>query len=74
MSWGAQNWSKDAKTPSVALAMSENPELDLCPVQPYCKAPLTHERAPITSWECQRRWSCDYHLVTRTAMIFFLHI
>jgi hypothetical protein len=35
MSWRAQNRSKDAKTPSVALAMSKNPEPDCCPVQPY---------------------------------------
>jgi hypothetical protein len=35
MSWGAQSRSKDAKTPSVGPAMSENPELDLRPVQPY---------------------------------------
>jgi hypothetical protein len=34
MSWGAQTRSKDAKTPSVGLAMSENPEPDSCPVQP----------------------------------------
>ena len=36
MSWRAQNRSKDAKTPSVGLAMSQKPELDLWPVQPYC--------------------------------------
>jgi hypothetical protein len=35
MSWGAQNRSKDAKTPSVAGVWSKNPELDCCPVQPY---------------------------------------
>jgi hypothetical protein len=35
MSWGAQNRSKDAKTPSVARVLSENPELDLWPIQPY---------------------------------------
>jgi hypothetical protein len=35
MSWGAQNRSKDAKTPSAGLAMSQKPELDCCPVQPY---------------------------------------
>ena len=32
MSWGAQNRSKDAKTPSVGPAMSGKPELDRCPV------------------------------------------
>jgi hypothetical protein len=35
MSWGAQNRSKDAKTPSVAGGRSENPEPDPCPIQPY---------------------------------------
>ena len=41
MSWGAQNRSKDAKTPSVGRAMSDKPELDRCPVQPY---PAQHAR------------------------------
>jgi hypothetical protein len=40
----------------------------------YSKAPLTHERAPITPWGCQHRWSCDYNLATCTTMVFFLHI
>jgi hypothetical protein len=35
MSWGAQNRSKDAKTPSGSRGRSEKPELDLWPVQPY---------------------------------------
>jgi hypothetical protein len=35
MSWGAQNRSKDAKTPSAGRAMSKKPELGCCPVQPY---------------------------------------
>jgi hypothetical protein len=35
MSWRAQNRSKDAKTPSVARAMSRNPKLALCGIQPY---------------------------------------
>jgi hypothetical protein len=35
MNWGAQNRSKDAKTPSAGLAMSKNPEPGLWPVQPY---------------------------------------
>jgi hypothetical protein len=35
MSWGAQNRSEDAKTPSAGPAMSENPEPGLWPVQPY---------------------------------------
>ena len=38
MSWRAQNRSKDAKTPSVGPAMSDKPEPDRCPVQPYPKA------------------------------------
>ena len=35
MSWRAQNRSKDAKTPSAGRGMSQKPELDCCPVQPY---------------------------------------
>jgi hypothetical protein len=35
MSWGAQNRSKDAKTPSAGRGMSENPKPDCCPIQPY---------------------------------------
>jgi hypothetical protein len=35
MSWGAQNRSKDAKTPSAGLAMLIKPEPVSCPVQPY---------------------------------------
>jgi hypothetical protein len=35
MSWGAQNRSKDAKTPSVAGGRSKKPELGCCPIQPY---------------------------------------
>jgi hypothetical protein len=35
MSRRAQNWSKDAKTPSAAGVRSQKPELDCCPVQPY---------------------------------------
>jgi hypothetical protein len=40
MSWGAQNRSKDAKTPGVALAMPENPKLALCGIQLYQPVPL----------------------------------
>jgi hypothetical protein len=40
MSWGAQNRSKDAKTPSVGRGMSENPEPDLRPVQQYAQTAL----------------------------------
>jgi hypothetical protein len=35
MSWGAQNRSKDAKTPSQSPAMSRNPKPELCGIQPY---------------------------------------
>jgi hypothetical protein len=35
MSWGAQNRSEDAKTPSGSRGRSEKPELDRCPIQPY---------------------------------------
>jgi hypothetical protein len=41
MSWGAQNRSKDAKTPSVAGVRSDKPELDCCPIQPYCTGSCT---------------------------------
>jgi hypothetical protein len=46
MSWGAQNRSKDAKTTSAGLAMSQNPELDSCPIQPYLDL-LQTVRVPI---------------------------
>ena len=35
MSWGAQNRSEDAKTPSASRGMSKKTELGCCPVQPY---------------------------------------
>jgi hypothetical protein len=35
MSWGAQNRSEDAKTPSGSRGRSDKPELDLWPVHPY---------------------------------------
>jgi hypothetical protein len=41
MSWGAQNRSKDAKTPSVAGVRSDKPELGSCPVQPYLWLPFS---------------------------------
>jgi hypothetical protein len=37
MSWGAQNRSKDAKTPSVGRGMSDKPEPGLWPIQPHSK-------------------------------------
>jgi hypothetical protein len=40
MSWGAQNRSKDAKTPNVARALSEKPQLELCGIQPYSASRL----------------------------------
>jgi hypothetical protein len=42
MSWRAQNRSKDAKTPSVARALSDKPEPDRCPVQPQVAATATY--------------------------------
>jgi hypothetical protein len=39
MSWGAQNRSKDAKTPSTPRDRSEKPEPGLWPVQPYQGGP-----------------------------------
>jgi hypothetical protein len=39
MSWGAQSRSKDAKTPSAARALSRNPKLALCGIQPYQLTP-----------------------------------
>jgi hypothetical protein len=44
MSWRAQNRSKDANTPSVARALSENPEPGLWPVQSYA---IYHHRARV---------------------------
>ena len=38
MSWGAQNRSKDAKTPTFAPAMSRKPKPALCGIQPYISA------------------------------------
>jgi hypothetical protein len=35
MSWRAQNRPEDAKTPSAGRGMSEKPEPDPCPIQPY---------------------------------------
>jgi hypothetical protein len=35
MSWGAQNRSEDAKTPSAAGVRSRNPKLELCGIRPY---------------------------------------
>jgi hypothetical protein len=35
MSWGAQNRSKDAKTPSASRGRSDKPEPGLWPIQPY---------------------------------------
>jgi hypothetical protein len=47
MSWGAQNRSKDARTPSAAGGRSENPERDLWPIPPYCAAIGVDPKAPI---------------------------
>ena len=49
MTWGAQNRSEDAKTPSVAGGRSEKPELDLWPIQPYV-ALSAATPSPINTW------------------------
>jgi hypothetical protein len=46
MSWGAQNRFEDAKTPIAAGGRSENPELDLWPIQQYAKRPLIDSPPP----------------------------
>jgi hypothetical protein len=52
MSWGAQNRSKDAKIPSAGRGMSEKPELDCRPIQPYATSSSAYvcfdEEDPIT--------------------------
>jgi hypothetical protein len=50
MSWGAQNRSKDAKTPSVGRGMSEKPEPGLWPVHPYIVHAVGHR--PHTALTC----------------------
>jgi hypothetical protein len=40
MSWGAQNRSKDAKTPSASRGMSGKKKLELCGIQPHGGSPL----------------------------------
>jgi hypothetical protein len=51
MSWGAQNRSKDAKTPSGPRAMSRKPKLALCGIQRYLLTSLlfsrSHPRRPL---------------------------
>jgi hypothetical protein len=48
MSWGAQNRSKDAKTPSGSRGRSEKPELDRCPVQQYVvKCHVKHDEVAL---------------------------
>jgi hypothetical protein len=49
MSWGAQNRSKDAKTPSVARALSDKPKPALCGIQPYL---VTSNTALIPARDC----------------------
>jgi hypothetical protein len=53
MSWGAQNRSKDAKTPSVAGVRSQKPELDCCPVQPYPIRDANLERTQVLVFSCR---------------------
>jgi hypothetical protein len=43
MSWGAQNRSKDAKTPCVAGVRSRNPKPALCGIQPYAAGAYSWE-------------------------------
>jgi hypothetical protein len=42
MSWGAQNRSKDANTPSAAGGRSRKPKLELCGIQPYRRQTAFH--------------------------------
>jgi hypothetical protein len=54
MSWGAQNRSKDAKTPSAGLAMSKKTEPGLWPVQPYMKwCPLSPSAEVLVPTTCR---------------------
>jgi hypothetical protein len=47
MNWGAQNRSKDAKTPSGSRGRSRNPKLALCGIQPYSRfSELDFMKAP----------------------------
>jgi hypothetical protein len=46
MSWGAQNRSKDAKTPSASRGMSEKPKLELCGIQ--------HSRMAVVGGTCEQ--------------------
>jgi hypothetical protein len=43
MSWGAQNRSKDAKTPSASRGRSRKPKPALCGIQPYLQRQNTWE-------------------------------
>jgi hypothetical protein len=49
MSWGAQNRSEDAKTPSTPRGRSKKPEPGCCPIQPYSKT--AKKRAKETTTE-----------------------
>jgi hypothetical protein len=53
MSWGAQNRSKDAKTPSGSRGRSQKPELGSCPIQPYVHAHTAWftERSPSPTYD-----------------------
>jgi hypothetical protein len=50
MSWRAQSLSKDAKPLSAGPAMSEKPELDLWPVQPYSSRTLFYVETNENIW------------------------
>jgi hypothetical protein len=55
MSWGAQNRSKDAKTPSVAGVRSRKPKPALCGIQPYLLVtiPFLGDETKLSEWP---RW------------------
>jgi hypothetical protein len=55
MSWGAQNRSEDAKTPSAGRGMSENPEPGLWPVQPYHFLVLNMSKARMNNNQRSKR-------------------
>jgi hypothetical protein len=50
MSWGAQNRSKDEKTPTFALAMSRKSKPALCGIQPYLWLTGSAAGVPVYCW------------------------
>jgi hypothetical protein len=62
MSWGAQNRSKDAKTPSVARALSRKPKLALCGIQPFLDQVVPKGR-------CRRQnYTSEYEVIDKTEL------